>query len=654
MKLSIFKKVALWLLIIIGTVEAAMMIALYSYTYNNAVNKATSDIKEAARFAANQLTFFNPETFAVESNEESIIISQLDSGCNQYDIDKIYLLLPDLRNNTVMYLERGINAKEEAKPNTHSIDDLTGNYVEGGMTAEMKKAFLGDDSGVTAHIQNEKEDMLVCYMPVINYADSKHMPKSGALISAEISISGVMEDINAQFRDFAIIMFIVTITVGISAAVILYFMVTKPLKFISSKMKGFVSDRNAAFKKLPVKGSDELALMSASFNTMVEEIDRYIDDETELNRQKSELNIAQSIQIGLLEPQAFKNDDVTVKASLKTAKIVGGDLYDYHVLPNGNVFVAIADVSGKGITAALFMSRALTLLNQYAELGYSPAKMLFEYNNNLAGHNPNLMFITTFAAVYNPKTKELIYSNAGHNYPYILSDKLITLNEKSGLIAGVFANSQYPEYKIQMKAGDKLFLFTDGVTEAQNKEGEFFGEEMLEKVLLSHIDYDGIDLMNAVTEKINAFAQGAEQADDITMLVLQINYNKEKKLRLEAKTDNLEKITQLISELDVSDDVRYQLNIISEEVFVNICSYAYPEKDGEIDFTLVPKDDKIVIIFEDSGIPFNPGKNRINIDEYKTHPTVGGLGRHIVFSSVDDYSYERKQNKNVLTLIINT
>ena len=154
---------------------------------------------------------------------------------------------------------------------------------------------------------------------------------------------------------------------------------------------------------------------------------------------------------------------------MTTARVVGGDLYDYRILDNGSVFVAIGDVSGKGITAALFMARAITLLNQYAKLGYSPAKILFEFNNDLAAHNPNMMFITAFVAVYDPKTGELTYSNAGHNYPYILSGKLTALNTDNGIMAGSFEDVVFPEYAVKMKPGDCLFMYTDGVTEAENK-----------------------------------------------------------------------------------------------------------------------------------------------------------------------------------------
>ena len=525
MKSSIFKKVALWLLIIITAVEVVMFAALYTYTYNKAVAEATADITKAAKDAAELVTFTDPDKYDIESTDEQIITSVLTNACNQYEVDIIYFLLPNLRDNTVMYLTRGTSALQGSKEDSHPVNDLTGHYVEGGLTDEMKRAFEGDESGIVVHITNKNEDKLACYMPVWYYGDSEN-GKAGAkiksIVSAEISLQNVTSDFKKKFREFAVIMVIVTLTVGISAAVILYFRVSKPLKKISMRMKGFVSDRDAGFEKLPVKGKDELAEMSDSFNTMAEELEQYIDDVAELNRQKAELNIAQTIQLGLLEPDSFENDKVKINASMTTARVVGGDLYDYRILDNGSVFVAIGDVSGKGITAALFMARAITLLNNYAKLGYSPAKMLFEFNNNLAAHNPNMMFITAFVAVYDPKVGELIYSNAGHNYPYIISDKLTALNTENGIMAGSFEDVEFPEYTVKMKPGDCLFMYTDGVTEAANKSGELFGETQLEEVLHKNKYCGANNLLNAVTAEINGFAQGSEQSDDMTMLTLQI------------------------------------------------------------------------------------------------------------------------------------
>ena len=500
MKSSIFKKVSLWLLIIITVVELVMFVALYNYTYNTIVNEATVNVTSAARAAADHIYYVNPDKFAVGSDDEKDVVIIFTNTCIQYDVDTVYLILPDSKDNSAKYLARGISAHQAERQENELSNDLNGQYVEGGLSDEIKRAFVGDDSGITTHIRNGDEDKLVCYMPVLYYENPEsESPETEirSVVRAEISIENLTNDFNKKFREFAVIMVIVTLTVGVSAAVILYFKVSKPLKKASMKMKGFVSDRDAGFEKLPVKGTDELAEMSDSFNTMAEELEQYIDDVAELNRQKAELNIAQSM-------------------------VVGGDLYDYHILDNGCVFVAIGDVSGKGITAALFMSRAITLLNNYSKLGYSPAKMLFEFNNNLAAHNPNMMFITAFVAVYDPESGELTYSNAGHNYPYIISGKLTALDTENGIMAGSFEDVDFPEYKVKMNPGDCLFMYTDGVTEAENKSGELFGETRLEQVLLKNKACGADNLLKAVTEEINAFAQGAEQSDDMTTLALQI------------------------------------------------------------------------------------------------------------------------------------
>ena len=525
MKSSIFKKVSLWLLIIITAVELVMFVALYGYTYNTIVNDATVNVTSAARAAAEHIYYIDPEKLSAGSDEEKDAVIIFTNTCIQYDVDVVYLILPDLKNDRAKYIARGISARQAESQESELSDDLTGQYVEGGISDEIKRAFVGDDSGITTHIRNGDEDKLVCYMPVLYYENPEsESPETEirSVVRAEISIENLTNDFNKKFREFAVIMVIVTLTVGVSAAVILYFKVSKPLKKASMKMKGFVSDRDAGFEKLPVKGTDELAEMSDSFNTMAEELEQYIDDVAELNRQKAELNIAQSIQMGLLEPDSFENEKVKISASMTTAKVVGGDLYDYHILDNGCVFVAIGDVSGKGITAALFMSRAITLLNNYSKLGYSPAKMLFEFNNNLAAHNPNMMFITAFVAVYDPESGELTYSNAGHNYPYIISGKLTALDTENGIMAGSFEDVDFPEYKVKMNPGDCLFMYTDGVTEAENKSGELFGETRLEQVLLKNKACGADNLLKAVTEEINAFAQGAEQSDDMTTLALQI------------------------------------------------------------------------------------------------------------------------------------
>ncbi len=520
MKHSIFWKIFIGLLVVIMLAEAIMMFFLYNSTYDAAVEDATDHIQYAATSAANAFQWLDPDNPDDLEGGQSF----LNNLCSGLNITYLYVVKPDVESKSETYILKGWgdNASNEFVNNRYS-----GYVAKGGLKDEQIRALNGEEK-VMLHDKNQYDDTLICYTPVKKYYSSQtHEMKDDIqmIVCAEVSLSSVMNDFNHRYINFVFIIVIVTVLILLLTGLILYFRISKPLKLISGRMKSFVSRNGEFFEKLPVKGKDEIAKMSESFNTMAEEIDHFIMKLSELNRQKAELQIASNIQMGLLEPQQYRNETVCVKASMLPAKEVGGDLYDYRVLENGNIFFTVADVSGKGISAALFMSRAITLLRQYAELGYSPGKILFEYNNHLAGHNPNRMFITTFAAVYHPETGVLTYANAGHNKPYVLSDRLIKLDGKHGAAAGVFKNTQYPETTISLNAGDRVYLYTDGVTEAQNTKGEFLGDETLERVLHKHLSSDAEELSTAVLDEIKSFTNGAVQTDDITVLTLQILRN---------------------------------------------------------------------------------------------------------------------------------
>ena len=646
MKRSVFGKIFIGFLILVALIEAAVFFFLYQYTYDRVVEDATSGIKYAAASVANAFEMYDPDDLTDYKDSGEFLMNM----CNGLEITYLYVIKPDLESKDETYLAVGYgeNASEEFINNRY-----TGYVAKGTLKEEQVKAFNGEKQ-VFLHEINQYDDTLICYTPVLRHYSLKtygFVDETESIVCAEISLTSVMNTFNRQYFRLLLLILVVTVLLLLTMGIILYIKISRPLQMISKRMKGFVSHKDEFFEKLPVKGKDEIAEMSGAFNSMAEEIDDFITKLSELNRQKAEMSIARRIQRGLLEPQDHQGELFSIRAAMLTAKSVGGDLYDYHVTENGKVYVAIADVSGKGITAALFMSRAITLLHQYATLGYSPGQMLFEYNNNLALHNPNLMFITTFVAVYDPQTGKLTYANAGHNPPYILSDQLMKLDGKGGAAAGVFKGVEYPEHRIEMKAGDLLFLYTDGVTEAQNKETELFGEEALEELLRHHADADTVNPVDGVIEALNTFSEGTEQTDDITMLTLRITGGDTLSLHLDAVPENLERINQLISGLDVPEDVRFQLNVIAEEIFVNICSYSYPDKSGEVDLTVTLTDKQIVMTFKDSGIPFDPTENLIDIDEYDTENAVGGLGRFICFTMADDYSYEHRQDKNILTII---
>lgn len=523
MRKSIFFRMAWLIIAIIIVLDAVVLFVSYRVTYDTQLSVSTERIKRNALAAKVYM-----ETHYPENTDEGDDISEyFDIICYTSGISYLYAIYPDSTENTLTYYAIGFG--EDASQDVISIR-YSGIKVSEVPSPKMLAAFNGNDSGLIEQYENQFGKFLVCYMPLSEYYDIEKEEyvklDKPLVIGAEENILTIVSAIQKRFAKIAFLTIILTLIIVLSVFLILYFKISKPVNKISKKMNSFVSDREKGFEKLPVKGNDEFAEMSRSFNSMTEEIDTYIRNIDQMTKEKhthqAEMDIARNIQSGLLRPSSFCTGDISINAYMRAAKNVGGDLYDYAVLEDGRVWLAIADVSGKGISAALFMARGLTLLHQYALLGYSPAQILSVYNEALAEQNPGLFFITTFAAVYDPKTRELRYANGGHNLPYILSDQLITLDGSLGVAAGIFAHAKYQEATVRMKEGDVLFLYTDGVNESVNKDGGFFGTEALEEELKRHIGGDTDNLAEDVLKRLREFSKDAEQSDDITVLTMKI------------------------------------------------------------------------------------------------------------------------------------
>ena len=653
MKHSLFWKLVLCLLCIELLVEGVAILFMYEWNYQRSIEMAKNDLRHAAEFAASAFELYDPYNLEDAKNSESIF----QTICDSYDLPYIYAIKPDpvTRNEEYLAFSFGATVPKYIKDSRFS-----GYVAAGTLTDEELQVYNGEINSAFVQEKGVFGNTLICYMPVKRYYDCETQKfvndKIVSIVGVEMYIDTVVNGFFERFGVTVLYSLLITTVLTIAIAFILYFRISRPIKQISSRMTGFVSDRdrNGKFEKLPVKGRDEIAEMSASFNKMAEEIDLYLSQLSELNRQKAELHIARNIQIGLLEPTKFYHQSAFINAYIKPARDVGGDLYDYQVLSDGKLCVVIADVSGKGVSAALFMSRAVTLLHQYAESDLSPAQILYEYNNHLADRNPNTMFITTFVGIYDPDTQTLTYSNAGHNDPYLLSDDVIALDGEHGMAAGIFKGEEYKEYSVQMKKGDTILLYTDGVTEAKSCENELFGEERLEKILRGQLQKDGETVLGAVLKKIEKFCEGAVQYDDITMMALHISDGQNIHLSLEAKRENLSKINDALASLGLPEDTFSQLRLISEEMFVNICSYAYPDGDGIAQVLIDREKDKVILTFIDSGKPFDPTKDVLDIEDYDINNSIGGLGRFMTFTVADDYSYKHVDGKNILRIEKNT
>lgn len=386
-------------------------------------------------------------------------------------------------------------------------------------------------------------------------------------------------------------------------------------------------------------------------------------------RMEGELNVAKDIQMSMLPlifPAFPKREEVDLYAELIPAREVGGDFYDFHFIDENHLCFVMADVSGKGVPAALMMAVTKTLLKSRASNDKSPASILTDVNNEIAKDNDSYMFITVFLAILNTNTGELIYSNAGHNPSYIISNenkKLTKLGDLHGPVIGAMEGMTYGETKLLLKKNDIVFSYTDGVTESHNINAELYSDPRLEE-LLENGDYDSSEtLTKLVIQSVKDFEGEAEQFDDITAMAIEYcqNPNTISSIISSIKIkNNLKQITTTIEwfeafalENKMPFAIIQKINIAFDELLNNIISYGYDDEDvHEIDVEIELRGERLIIIIRDDGIPFNPfEKNPPDTMLSVEERMIGGLGIHLVKKLMDEYEYKRHTNKNIITLI---
>ena len=347
MRKSIFFKLALLIIPLVLAYEIAQLYMSYRTIYNATLDSCTKITQSTAQTAADNFAFYNADN----PDEAKQYSRQFDDLCSLWGVTYVYAVEIDPETQTEKYLAIGFG--EDASDYAREVR-YPGVVVESSLNDEQRKVSMGEEESAVSHKKTLLDDTLICFRRIdVLYDFEKGVAvklEKPVLIGAEISFSSVMKRFMSQFKGTAIYDLSFTFLLTLAIFVVLYFRINGPVKRISKRMKNFVHDRNTGVEKLEVKGNDELAEMSRSFNLMTVEIDRYIADIDSFNREKhmqaAELEIARNIQTGLLKPSRYENRSVSIHALMRAAKNVGGDLYDYQVLDNGRVFIAVADVSG--------------------------------------------------------------------------------------------------------------------------------------------------------------------------------------------------------------------------------------------------------------------------------------------------------------------
>ena len=385
-------------------------------------------------------------------------------------------------------------------------------------------------------------------------------------------------------------------------------------------------------------------------------------------RMEGELNVGKDIQMSMLPlnfPAFPERKEIDIYATLIPAREVGGDFYDFHFLDENHIYFAVGDVSGKGVPAALEMAVAKTLLKSRAANDRSTASILTQVNNEIAKDNDACMFITVFVAILNTDTGRLIYSNAGHNPSYVIEKNrdIIVLDDLHGPVVGAMEGMAYEETTLYIDKDDVILAYTDGVSEAQNKNEEFYTVKRLFK-LIQEGPYDSTkSLTDLIVESVKEFENGTEQFDDITVLALQYLQDKHKdsselsSIKIRNMISEMPKIISYFESFAHENDMPAasirKFNIVLDELLNNIISYAFNDDDEHhilVKFQL--KYLRLIITIEDDGIPFNPFRAEPpDIELSINERNLGGLGVHIVKNMVDEYHYIRQSKKNIINLI---
>ncbi len=409
-----------------------------------------------------------------------------------------------------------------------------------------------------------------------------------------------------------------------------------------------------------INSKDEIGVLSEAYITMEKEIIDYtkkIEIATrEQEKINAELQVATNIQLESLPKHSLNDSNVLIEASIKSAKEVGGDFYDYFYIDENHLAIIISDVSGKGIPAALFMMKSKELIKSKLMSKKELEEVCYEVNNELLENNEAGLFITAFIGVLNLKNNTLELVNAGHEKPYLLSSgKVKQISINSNFILGGIEDFKYQHDVIILKENDRLFLYTDGLNESINDNNQEFGYERILDCLNDNYNNKLSDLLIEMDKSLNSFTNNKEQFDDITMLILELKSSKLKFNYTNPGYEIIEEITNRFTDYYSYLDKRIMSNscIVIDEVLNNYISYE--KKDSliiKVSFDYI--DNNLIIKFENNGEYFDPLKQEDKYIENDENLVPGGLGITMVKKLSNKVSYERIDDYNQLIVCLNS
>jgi sigma-B regulation protein RsbU (phosphoserine phosphatase) len=517
--------------IVIESILLCFIFLVFSYMAFSRQFRASYDANIRA-IAEASLECINEEDFphyleTLECDEKYDAVKYiLQDFVDKFELNFIYVSVvdpPDYTHITYIYDLIKKDSTWTPYPLGYSED-----YIEPEYNASAKKVFENGEAVVRHTIKARSGSHIAAMLPVRDESG-----KIIAVIGVEKSIQSFVQ---AGFDFLKFILITVVIFAFILFSLFVLFInkyLIHPILVITEEVRHFAEDDPMPSDVLlkVVHHKDELSTLANSVRQMEYDVCRNIAKLTKVTAEKerlsAEVNMAAKIQMDMLPtdyPPFPDRTDFDLCASMSPAKEVGGDLYDYMMLDDDRLLICVGDVSGKGMPAALFMSKCKTLIDSFASSDLTPGEIFIYTNNQLCAGNESGLFVTCWLGIFTFSTGQLVFVNAGHNAPVLYQNGTFQyLKTKPNLVLGGMDGISYTEHIVKLEKADRLLVYTDGVTEAENEFHELFTDKRLKTCLTGIKDSDPEAMIKSIRSDITSHVHGFDQFDDITMLCLKYN-----------------------------------------------------------------------------------------------------------------------------------
>ena len=641
-RISLLLQVGLLLLVSGAIMLGATALVGIRYRYDQTVNEAISKARAAAHIGHTLLDLMDADDqLEYDAKLRDEIHDSFRDICKEMGVEYLYLYKIDKTGLRTHIISAGESDEDEA----NVADAGFGTTSDAPIRQQEQMVFEGRYDEAYGFVNNKYGNVCAWADPIFDEEDELY-----GIIGADYSMNEIIRNARSSLIQAILIFAVLFLLAVVMALYLINSAILSPLKALSTQMANFIKDRDLT----PVFGkrhrNDEIADIGHSFDKMAGELKQYLSDVERLTTEKVagevELSVAKRIQEGMVRPDArTSGPGFEVAAFMHPAKEIGGDFYDYIPLKDGEEAFIIGDVSGKGVTAAIFMVLVRTLIKDRILMGRSPAEALRESNDIICDENPEGMFATVFVGRFQSRSGRLSFANAGHTLPFIFGKEVRECNVKSGIALGLFEDADIYDEEMTLDLDCGILLYTDGVTEAINVDKVQFGTGGIEEVLQKETSGAG-DTIDKLLDAVATFTKGVAQFDDLTALAL-YRVAPEEELKLEPKVSQFDRVKDRIFYELPDTPRRKDIILACEEWFANVVMYS-----GSESILVRPKSEggSFIIEFEDKGVEFDPVSYVSGEKDFEDYDQ-GGMGIIFMKNIASKVEYRRVNDKNILRMV---